>query len=72
MVIIPFNGAIIQLSLRKMKAINGITLAAYIVSAMFILSTLYVIMFVKMNSSSTFAWTDWTILISLGFVDCFL
>jgi hypothetical protein len=69
---IPFNGAIVQLSLRKMKAMNEITLAAYIVSALFILSTPYVIIFVKMTSFSTFSWTDWTIMILLGFVGSFL
>lgn len=54
MVMIPFNGAIIQLSLRKMKSMNEITLAAYIVTAMLFFSLPYVILFVPMTSFDTF------------------
>ena len=72
MIMIPFNGAIIQLSLRKMKSMNEITLAAYIVTAMLVFSLPYVLLFVPFTSFITFYWIDWLILIFLGFAGSFL
>ena len=72
MIMIPFNGAIIQLSLRKMKSMSEITLAVYIVTTMLMFSLPYVILFVPMISFDNFHWVDWLVLILLGFSGSFL
>ncbi len=72
MIMIPFNGAIIQLSLRKMKSMSEITLAVYIVTTMLLFSLPYVILFVPMISFDNFKWVDWLILILLGISGSFL
>ena len=72
MVMIPFNGAIIQLSLRKMKEISEITLAVYIVIPILLISLLYVLFFVPMICFESFYLIDWLIMLLLGFFGSFL
>jgi drug/metabolite transporter (DMT)-like permease len=66
-VLVPFNLAIVQLALRKMKAVNEITLATYIVIPLLLLSAGYVLFFVpKMISFESFTSLDWFLILLQG------
>lgn len=72
MVLIPFNGASINLFLRQMKDMNEITLAAYIVFAMFIIYFPIVIFAYDFTYLADFDWIDWLVCVLLGFTSVFL
>ena len=72
MILIPFNGASINLYLRKMKDMNELTLAAYIVFAMFILYLPITLFFYDLNFLSEFDSIDWLVCVLLGFTSSFL
>jgi drug/metabolite transporter (DMT)-like permease len=72
MILIPFNGACINLFLREMKDMNEITLAAYIIFAMFIIYFPIVIFAYDFTYLADFDWIDWLVCVLLGFTSVFL
>jgi drug/metabolite transporter (DMT)-like permease len=72
MVMIPINGACIMLSLRSMRAMNEMTLAAYIVLAMFVVYLPFSMAGQGFDFLAMFDWIDWSVCGLLGFVSVFL
>jgi len=66
MIVIPINGACIGLTLREMREMNEMTLAAYIVLAMFVVYFPVIILGKGFAYLSMFDWVDWLIWVLLG------
>ncbi len=68
LIIIPFNGAAINLFLRQMRDLSEITLGVYIVMAMFVVYAPIVAFSDQgLSEVKNFNSTDWTISVLLGF-----